>query len=200
MGFPRRSTPRRWHGIGHPTTVEALTRLDVEIQRIQDGLADAGLLDITNIWVASDHGFSQHTGSVDLGALLTPFADTLDDGSPRIVAGAGAIYVRDDDQTTVAEIVAAFQQADGVGAVFTRAAAAGPAAAVAGSPRRAATSSAGHRQPAGLAISTAAKPAPSTKLAKLNVSAFRMLPLQCSVTRRPTARSRSPSAINESDT
>ena len=99
MGFPRRSTPRRWHGIGHPTTVEALTRLDVEIQRIQDGLADAGLLDITNIWVASDHGFSQHTGSVDLGALLTPFADTLDDGSPRIVAGAGAIYVRDDDQT-----------------------------------------------------------------------------------------------------
>ena len=86
MGFPRRSTPRRWHGIGHPTTVEALTRLDVEIQRIQDGLADAGLLDITNIWVASDHVFAQHIGSVDLGALLAPFADTLDDGSPRIVA------------------------------------------------------------------------------------------------------------------
>ena len=121
-------TTAHQHGIGHPTTVEALTRLDTEIQRIQDGLADAGLLDITNIWVASDHGFSQHTGSVDLGALLAPFADTLDDGSPRIVAGAGAIYVRDDDQTTVAEIVAAFQQADGVGAVFTRAAAAGPGA------------------------------------------------------------------------
>ena len=118
-------TTAHQHGIGHPTTVEALTRLDAEIQRIQDGLADAGLLDITNIWVASDHGFSQHTGSIDLGALLAPFADTLDDGSPRIVAGAGAIYVRDDDQTTVAEIVAALQRADGVGAVFTRAASPG---------------------------------------------------------------------------
>ncbi|TDI26991.1 MAG: alkaline phosphatase family protein [Acidobacteria bacterium] len=118
-------TTAHQHGIGHPTTVEALTRLDGEIQRIQDGLADAGLLDTTNIWVASDHGFSQHTGSVDLGDLLAPFAGTLDDGSPRIVAGAGAIYVRDDDQTTVAEIVAVLQQADGVGAVFTRAASRG---------------------------------------------------------------------------
>ena len=87
----------------------------------QHGLAEAGLLETTNIWVASDHGFSQHTGSVDLGALLAPFAGTLDDGSPRVVAGAGAIYVRDDDQTTVAEIVAVLQQTDGVGAVFTRA-------------------------------------------------------------------------------
>ena len=118
-------TTAHQHGIGHPTTVEALTRLDAEIRRIQDGLADAGLLDTTNIWVASDHGFSQHTGSVDPGAVLAPFAGTLDDGSPRITAGAGAVYVRDDDRTAVAEIVAALQRADGVGAVFTRAASPG---------------------------------------------------------------------------
>ena len=118
-------TTAHQHGIGHPTTDEALARLDAEIQRIQDGLAEAGLLDTTNIWVASDHGFSQHTGSVDLGDLLAPFAGTLDDGSPRIVAGAGAIYIRDDDQTTVAEIAATLQRADGVGAVFTRAASPG---------------------------------------------------------------------------
>ena len=118
-------TTAHQHGIGHPTTVEALARLDAEVQRIQDGLADAGLLDTTNIWVASDHGFSQHTGSIDLSDLLAPFAGTLDDGSPRIVAGAGAVYVRDDDQSTVAEIVAALQQVDGVGAVFTRAASPG---------------------------------------------------------------------------
>ena len=115
-------TTAHQHGIGHPTTVEALTRLDAQIQRIQDGLGAARLLDTTNIWVASDHGFSQHTGSVDLGDLFAPFAATLDDGSPRIIAGAGAVYVRDDDETTVAEIVAVLQQADGVGAVFTRAA------------------------------------------------------------------------------
>ena len=115
-------TTAHQHGIGHPTTVEALARLDTEIQRIQDGLAGAGLLETTNIWVTSDHGFSQHSGSVDLGDVLAPFAGTLDDGSPRIVAGAGAIYVRDDDETTVAAIAAALQQANGVGAVFTRAA------------------------------------------------------------------------------
>lgn len=108
------------HGIGHPTTVDALFRLDAEIQRILDGLANAGLLETTNIWVTSDHGFSEDTGSIDLDELLAPFAGTLDDGSPSIVAGAGAIYVRDDDRTTVTDIVAALQAAEGVGAVFTQ--------------------------------------------------------------------------------
>ncbi len=108
------------HGMGHPTTVEALARVDAEIERIRDGLADAGLLDVTNIWITSDHGFSDHTSGVDLTGLLEPFAGTLSDGSPRIVTGGGAIYVRDDDETTVAEIVAAIQATRGLGAVFTR--------------------------------------------------------------------------------
>ena len=114
------------HGIGHPLTVEALFRLDAEIQRIRDGLADAGVLDTTTIWVTSDHGFSEHTGSIDLQALLAPYAGALDDGSPRVVAGEGAIYVRDDDRATVAGIVAALQATEGVGAIFTEAA--GPGA------------------------------------------------------------------------
>ena len=114
------------HGIGHPLTVEALFRLDAEIQRIRDGLADAGVLDTTTIWVTSDHGFSEHTGSIDLQALLAPYAGALDDGSPRVVAGEGAIYVRDDDRAAVAGIVAALQATEGVGAIFTEAA--GPGA------------------------------------------------------------------------
>ena len=109
------------HGIGHPLTVEALFRLDAEIQRIRDGLADAGVLETTTIWVTSDHGFSEHTGSIDLQALLAPYAGALDDGSPRVVAGEGAIYVRDDDRATVAGIVAALQATEGVGAIFTEA-------------------------------------------------------------------------------
>jgi|TARA_B100002003_G_scaffold229803_2_gene239433 predicted AlkP superfamily pyrophosphatase or phosphodiesterase len=115
-------TTAHQHGIGHPLTGEALFRLDAEIQRLQDGLAEAGWLETTNIWVTSDHGFSEHTGGVDLDGLLAVFASTLDDGSPRIVAGAGAIYVRDDDQATVSEIVSALQRDDRVGAVFTRSA------------------------------------------------------------------------------
>ena len=91
----------------------------------RDWAAWGGLLDTTNIWVTSDHGFSQHTGGVDLDALLAPFVGTLDDGAPSIVAGAGAIYVRNDDQTTVAAVAATLQAAEGVGAVFTRAASPG---------------------------------------------------------------------------
>ena len=113
------------HGIGHPTSNAALSRIDEEIGRIQGGLADAGLLETVNIWVTSDHGFSTHTGSIDLGALLAPFQGTREDGSPRIVAGSGAIYVRDGDRAVIAEIVSTLQQTEEVGAIFTPAASPG---------------------------------------------------------------------------
>ena len=113
-------TTAHQHGVGHPTTIEALRRVDAEIKRIQDGLAAAGLLETTNIWVTADHGFSQHTGAIDLAGLLAPFAGRLADGSPRVVSGSGAIYVRDNDRTVVSGIVAVLQAQEGVGAVFTR--------------------------------------------------------------------------------
>ena len=109
------------HGIGHPTTQTSLARLDAEIGRVLSRLDDAALLTDVNIWVTSDHGFSTHTGAVDLSVVLDPFNGTLDDGSPRIVAGAGAIYVRDNDERTIAGIVATLQSLSRVGAIFTRA-------------------------------------------------------------------------------
>lgn len=115
-------TTAHQHGMGHPLMVEALFRLDAEIQRLQDGLAAAGLSETTNVWVTSDHGFSEHTGGIDLDAVLSPFAGPLDDGAPRIVAGAGAVYVRDGDPAAVSGVAAALQATEGVGAVFTRAA------------------------------------------------------------------------------
>ena len=108
------------NGIGHPTSMAAIRAVDEEIGRIQDGLRAAGRLDAFNIWVTSDHGFSTYTGAVDLDALLAPFAGTLPDGAPRIVAGSGAIYVRDGDLGTVTRIVEALQGSDRVGAIFTR--------------------------------------------------------------------------------
>ena len=108
------------NGIGHPTSVAALRAVDAEIGRIQDRLRAAEQLHAFNIWVTSDHGFSTHTGAVDLEALLAPFAGELPDGSPRIVAGSGAIHVRDGDAGAVAGIVEALQGSDRVGAIFTR--------------------------------------------------------------------------------
>jgi len=112
-------------GIGDPVTVEVLRHVDGQIKRIEDGLRAAGVFDSYDIWVTSDHGFSTYTGAIDLPALLKPFARPRADGTPRIVAGAGAIYVRDDDTSTVVAIAKALQQTAGVGAVFTRAIQAG---------------------------------------------------------------------------
>ena len=109
-------------GVGAPETVDVLRRVDGEIKRIEDGLSAAGLFDRYDIWVTSDHGFSTHTGAIDLNAVLTPFARALPDGSPRIVTSGGAIYVRDGDEAAIAAIVARLQQTSGVGAIFTRAA------------------------------------------------------------------------------
>ena len=108
------------NGIGHPTSVAALGAVDEEIGRIQEGLRATDRLHAFNIWVTSDHGFSTHTGAVDLDALLAPFAGELPDGSPRVVAGSGAIHVRDGDAGAVAGIVEALQGSDRIGAIFTR--------------------------------------------------------------------------------
>ena len=107
-------------GIGAPETVAILRHVDREIKRVEDGLRAAGLFERYNVWVTSDHGFTTYTGGIDLSALLRPHARTMADGSPRIVSGGGAIYVRDGDQATVAAIVAALQKTAGVGAIFTR--------------------------------------------------------------------------------
>jgi arylsulfatase A-like enzyme len=107
-------------GMGHPTMIEALRRLDREVLHIQEGLRAAGLFDIHNIWVTSDHGFATYTGAPDVRALLKPFAGTLADGSPRIAYGETAIYVRDGDRQVVRQIVRSLQSTTGVGAIFTR--------------------------------------------------------------------------------
>ena len=56
------------HGIGAPETIAVLRHVDGEIKRIEDGLKAAGLFDSYNIWVTSDHGFSTHTGGIDLAS------------------------------------------------------------------------------------------------------------------------------------
>ena len=112
-------------GIGAPETIDVLRRVDGEIKRVEDGLAAAGLLSRYNIWVTSDHGFSTHTGAVDVTAVLAPHASPMPDGSPRLVAHGGAIYLRDHDRATTAAIVSGLQRTPGVGAIFSRAASPG---------------------------------------------------------------------------
>jgi arylsulfatase A-like enzyme len=132
-------------GMGHPTTLEALRRVDREVANIQNGLRTAGLLDRYNIWVTSDHGFATYTGAADVRARLKPFAGIVNgetaiyvrDGAVRpkpdttgggVAAGSvtgssvtpGGVRLQADRRQVVAQIVSALQKTPGIGAIFTR--------------------------------------------------------------------------------
>ena len=114
-------TTAHTRGIGAASTREALTLVDAEIGRIEDTLKARGALERTNLIVTSDHGFSTHTGTFALGAIVAPFARPMPDGSPDIVVAEGAIHFRAGaDASRVAAIVAALQRRPEVGAIFTR--------------------------------------------------------------------------------
>jgi predicted AlkP superfamily pyrophosphatase or phosphodiesterase len=108
-------------GIGAPETIAVIRAVDRQIGRIEAGLRAAGLFDRYDIWVTSDHGFSTYTGAPDLRPILEPFSTPMNDGTPRVVAAGGAIYVRDDNPSTISAIVSRLQRTPGVGAVFTKA-------------------------------------------------------------------------------
>ena len=113
-------------GIGSETTNEALRLVDAGIGRIEDTLRARGLLDRTNVIIVSDHGFSTHTATLKLTALVSPFARPLPDGSPDIVVSEGAIHFRAAaDASRIAAIVAMLQKRPEVGAIFTRSKAGG---------------------------------------------------------------------------
>lgn len=108
-------------GIGSETTVQALQYVDAEIGRIEDTLRSRGLLDSTNIIVASDHGFSTHTGALQLAQAVAKYSRPTPDGGRDIVVTEGAVNFRGPvDESRVREIVADLQARPEVGAIFTR--------------------------------------------------------------------------------
>jgi arylsulfatase A-like enzyme len=115
-------TTAHTRGMGAGPTRDALTLVDMEIGRIEDTLKAQGLLNQTNFVITSDHGFSTHTGTLKLAALVDPFVRPMPDGSPDIVVAEGAVHFRAGaDAVRVAAIVAALQRRPEVGAIFTRA-------------------------------------------------------------------------------
>ena len=103
------------YGVGAPMTLEAIRQVDAEIGRIVAVLVANGLQNQVNIFVTSDHGFSTHTGELDLPGLL---AAEVESGNIFIVEGA--IYVKNHDANRIRHIVKRLQATDWVGAIFTR--------------------------------------------------------------------------------
>ena len=108
-------------GVGAPETHAVLRGVDEEIGRLLDGLAERGVLGVTNILVTSDHGFSTHTGSTPLGGLLVEEGLKDSRGSMDVVVAGGAIHVREGGPERVVDIVRVLQRTDWIGPVFTSA-------------------------------------------------------------------------------
>ncbi|MCG3197198.1 MAG: alkaline phosphatase family protein [Candidatus Omnitrophica bacterium] len=107
-------------GMGYPLTNEALSKVDAEFGRILAGLRERGLFDKTNLFVASDHGFSTHTGRQDLSNVLIAAGLKTGRGSTDVVVSEGAIYVRDQERERIEKIARLLQGLSWIGPVFTQ--------------------------------------------------------------------------------
>ena len=107
-------------GVGSPQTLEILRDVDREMGRLLDGLQQRGELETTNIFVTSDHGFSQLIGGrPSYGSLLIDRGLKASTTSDDVVISGEAIHVGDGGPERIAAIVRVLQETVGVGAIFT---------------------------------------------------------------------------------
>ena len=107
-------------GIGAPAMLDVLTRVDAEIGRLLDGIAERGLSEWTNVIVVSDHGFSTHSGQESIRDLLVRSGLKESETSLDVVVAGDAIHVEQGGDARVGAIVRLLQDTDWVGPIFTR--------------------------------------------------------------------------------
>ena len=103
------------YGIGAPETLTALRHVDEELGRLLDELDERGLLEQTNIFITTDHGFSTHKGGFNVSDILQE-QDLLE--GARVI-GNTQIYLEEPDEERIRQIVQVLQQHPAVGAIFT---------------------------------------------------------------------------------
>jgi arylsulfatase A-like enzyme len=115
---------------GAPAALAAIRSADEKLGIVLDTLKARGVLDRTDIFVVSDHGFSTVSANSDLVKLLTEAglrAQRLFNAPPDrgdiLIVGTGAtalIYATGHDAETVAKVVRVLQGAPSSGVIFTR--------------------------------------------------------------------------------
>ncbi len=115
---------------GSPTALAAIHDSDTNLGLVLADLEKRKLLDSTDVFVVSDHGFSTIDRPVKLVDFFkqrgfkttTEFKTTPRPGDILIanVGGSTCVYVVGSDPKTVAGLVEALQQADIAGPIFTR--------------------------------------------------------------------------------
>lgn len=117
-------------GPGSPQSLAAIASSDRNLGRVIAALAQRGLLDSTDIFVVSDHGFSTIERKVDVAAELTKAGfkvgrtavGGLAAGSAIAVSNGGTtlLYVGGHDRALCERLVAHLQTQDWVGVIFSR--------------------------------------------------------------------------------
>ncbi len=118
------------HGPGSPEALAAIRSSDENLGRIVERLKSRGLLDQTDIFVVSDHGFSTVETSNDVGATLRQagfdavreFKEEPKAGQVMVVGNAGSIflYVIGQDRVLTQKLVDHLQTSEYASAIFTR--------------------------------------------------------------------------------
>ena len=116
-------------GVGSPSARAALAHDDREIALVLKTLETLGLAASTDVFVASDHGFTTNAGSVDVAAeLIGAGLKAAPDSTDVVLAGSGqavALHVHDRDADRIARLVSFVQSREWGGVIFTAARAGG---------------------------------------------------------------------------
>ena len=110
-------------GVGSPAAREALRHADREIAQVLAALDGLGLAGSTDVFVASDHGFTTNTAGVDVAReLIDAGLKAGADSADVVLASSGqavALHVAGRDRERIARIARFVQARDWGGVLFT---------------------------------------------------------------------------------
>jgi predicted AlkP superfamily pyrophosphatase or phosphodiesterase len=107
-------------GIGSASAMESIKSVDHEFGRVLDSMKSKNLDQTYNIIISTDHGFVTHAGKQNVLGFLIEKGFKKDKLSEDVVVAEGAIYVKGHDPETIKKIVAALQEQEFIGAIFTK--------------------------------------------------------------------------------
>lgn len=102
------------HGVGAPGTLEAVSSVDKQIGRILEAHEKHGLTDQVNIFITSDHGFTQNMGHFRMSDFVRKAGL---EGEVEYIRNM--VYVRDGDDEKLSRMVEVLHRSPEVGAVYT---------------------------------------------------------------------------------
>jgi len=110
-------------GAGSPQALESIRRDDALVGRLLERLAALGLAQRTNVFVLSDHGFTQTVHNVNVAQALKD-AGLAANEDDVVIASSGqavALHVKGRDRERIAKIVEFLQKQPWCGVIFTAA-------------------------------------------------------------------------------